>query len=52
MIKYRLLKDNEVIRKTDEEGYTVNGKFVWRLVGGHGFKVKDCVHRSKYRRML
>lgn len=48
--KYKQVKPNELVRKSDEEGCTVNGKFVWRAASGHGFKVKDCMRGCRYRR--
>jgi hypothetical protein len=52
MPKYRLLKPREIVRKTDQARYIVNGKLAWRKVTGHGFKVEDCMGAFTYRRKL
>jgi len=49
---FRLLKSNEIVRKTDQVHCKINGKYRWRKVGGHGFKVKDCMCEHQYRRKV
>jgi len=51
-MEYRTLKPKEIIRKTDQAGYTVNGEKVWRTVTGFGFKAGDCMSGHIYRRKI
>ena len=51
-MKYRLLKPNEIVRKTDQTLYVMDGKETWWKVTGYGFKVKDCICRRLYRRKV
>ena len=52
-MKYRRLKPNERVRKTDQLLlHWLNGEEVWGPVCGHDFKVEDCMSGNVYRRRV
>lgn len=52
-MRYRRLKPNEVVRRTDQVLYQwLEGNKKWMEVEDNGFRVKDCMSGNAYRRRV